>query len=156
MPLQRKNYRAKAAIWLALLAIGFIYLLPHIGTMIGDGGFPLRVQVSSESEREIALWTCDVLSGNEKAKAEEHANYLIQVKGSEHVDRAIRHCESTESECVIDVPTSEKSSYFGYRAKYFQFKWLLIQVDYSDGTEYHQVVELPDGRKSQTLTVPIP
>lgn len=57
---------------------------------------------------------------------------------------------------IVDVPVSSTSSPFGFRNTRSQFRYLVVGAEWPDGKVKAFVVDLPDLREVQTITVSIP
>jgi hypothetical protein len=140
------------AIAIVLLVIGAAALFPY-SKIYDDGLWPITVVIHSMENRPIKGYSAEAMDDVEKAR--ERLSVLMPME----VARAQKSLYSAvqepkeEQPLQVEVPTSEviESGLLWTSRRFFQYRGLLVVVEYEDGTLEGRAVEIPDLKKSQRL-----
>jgi hypothetical protein len=138
-----------------LLASG---LVPH-SKIYDDGLWSLSVTVRSTSGQPIKGISAEALldvQSAEKVLANPPPVWLTQAEHS--IYSAVQQPKADEP-LKVNVPTSQKlydAFLWTYRGRFFQYRGLLVVVEYQSGKLEARAIEIPDLRHTRDVSVEVP
>ena len=114
------------------------------------GGFTLSVSITSAGNRPITKVTCSVFLNSEAARGASDQEGLPSYYPS----------DTTTADPIRGGVLAVDVKSFGSDGlmanSYYQFRALLVTVEYKDGTQFTKVVDVPDGRYTTSISVSVP
>ncbi len=141
----------KALILGIVVVVATILLIEFGSVKICDGSYDLSVKVKSNSSAPIAAVSCEAFGRLEQAES-----LLEYLPPPETRHWAASAEPFTGAPLIVSIPTSWRESGLGRTWGDFQFRGLLVIVQYRDGKRMGQAIEIPHRRDSRSVTVEFP
>jgi hypothetical protein len=142
---------------LVTVVIAIIAFVP-IWKIIDDGLWPVTVTVHPTSDQPIKAVSAKAFSSVEEARETMADLPLPCVTRADYPRTASVQEPWPGQPLEVKIPTSEKT----YRSlvwtwqRFYQFRGLLVVVEYEDGKLEGRAVELPDLRQARSVTIEVP
>ncbi|SRR6266852_3729705 len=136
---------------LAVSVVSALLFVPYC-KVVDDGAWPISVTIRSTSGLPIQSASAEAFGDNESAECVSQALMPPESIYSTTQDPFIGE------EMAVPVPTSERTNSslaWNYRS-FYQFKTLVIIVQYKDGRREGRMVEIPDLRQTRAIEVEFP
>ena len=144
----------KALIITAIVIVGLLAAVEFGvggGGIIGDGAFPLTVEVTTDGDPPRRVY-CQVHSSEAMAEWAARQPQLYDT-----IERVVTTEPFNGEPLEVRVEFSEYISPLLQRVTdYVQFTHLVVLAEWTDGRRVAKVVPIPDGRTTRTMRVELP
>ncbi len=137
---------------LLLIVMGCLAFVP-LSKVCDDGMLPLTVTIHSAAASNIRAVSAEAFGNSEDA---EYA--LDNAIPPETKRYSALQAPFTGRKLTVDIPTgcTTRGALLWYSSRYYQFTKLVVLVEYVDGKRTGQMVDIPDLRHSQAISVEVP
>lgn len=142
---------------LVVIAVAAIAFVPF-EKIYDDGLWPLSVTVHSSAGRPIKGFSAEAVLNVENAQQMLGNLLPLEVSRAEKSIYAAVQEPRADEPLVVNVPTSETShcSLVLTHRRFFQYRGLLVVVEYKGGELEGRAVEIPDLRYARQVAVEVP
>ena len=130
-------------------AIGFV----PFWTIWDDGNWPLTVTVRSTSGSAIRAVSAEALDETDSVRY-----FLDQPIPPDDKHHSASQTPFVGEPLIVNVPTSStiRGSLLWSYTRYYQYRKLVVVVEYQDGKREGRVVDIPDLHKNRMVTMEVP
>jgi len=145
------SWRKLVSVAWGVIPVGLVAVIVFslIRVTIWDGRFSLQVNLASLQNRRIVRVSAD-------PRWRREWNHYLRTESATPIDldQDLKSVAWTEGQpFTVEVPCSGRDSAFGCNLSYGQSHYLLLRVEYEDGTCEYLGVEIPDGRLQRRVSV---
>jgi hypothetical protein len=154
-PLQESRHRGlHVVLWLLVAGVAlFVLAAPWLLVeAVWDGGFPLALDVRSESGK--AIKTLAYATFFKREPAEWVTKHITGQ--AEDRDSGFRPAVENNGQFLAEVGCSGRTWIFNIETRYTEFRYIVFRVTYDGGKEVRRMAEIPAGRGPRSLTVMVP